>query len=637
MPVSVYLFSSLTAGVAASPLARTQSEPAPVILSTDCGTEIDDQWAVIYLALSPEIRLLGFLGNHARNGLTGPKARDTIRDVLENPLGMAHHPPVLAGADGPLPHPEAPLDNEAVRFLLEQSQAFRPTHRLNVLIIGSQTDVASALLLDPSLAHRIRVVMMGFERWPDGKDPWNVMNDPAAARIVFGSGVPLVVGCAEVCRRDLSFTTEECQNLLAGTGAAGAWLTQCFAAFPSRLEHQGRHVWPIWDQIAPAYLLGFTRSVEQHRPTIAADLTFDHSSPAGQLTWIEAVDSERLWPDFVEKLRAWESRRPQEGSFIPPSEPDRTSVPHRAEWMHQGSFGIMVHWLISPPGNTDEEKAEAFNRTVEGFDLEAFIQQFASTGADWLIFTIGQNTGYYCSPNAFLDRVLPGHTSRRDLVLEIAQRVKALGKRFIAYLPSEVYGQSKAVQQAFGWNPADQSIFQQRYQQFIREYAVKFGPLLDGWWFDGCYDWEVFPNRLYDWQNWFAAARAGNPDAIVAFNDGAFCINKVKPVTPLEDYHAGEVHMLQDGKIKLGHDQDSPLYMPDSRFIDGVQWHALLPVDSTFEGGAPYHYSDEVLFQWVQECKAVGGAVTLNLPISLEGRIPEATLAQMQRLGRSLK
>jgi alpha-L-fucosidase len=317
-------------------------------------------------------------------------------------------------------------------------------------------------------------------------------------------------------------------------------------------------------------------------------------------------------------------------------EDNMTAAPHRADWMHEGSYGIMVHYLISPAGDTDEKRTAGLNRIVDGFDLDAFIAQFRSTGADWLIFTIGQNTGYYNSPNAFLDEACPGHTSSRDLVLEIAQRVKALGKRFIAYLPAEVSAHSEAIHQTFAWNPEDQSTFQKRYQRFIRAYAVKLGKLLDGWWFDGCYEWPVFHNSLYDWPAWIEAARAGNPEAIVAFNDGAFCIGKLDPVTPLEDYHAGEVHMLQDGKIKLGHSDDSPLYMPDSRFIGGVQWHALLPVDSTFEGGEPYHYSDEVLFEWVKECKAVGGAVTLNLPIGLDGRIPEASVAQMQRLSAAL-
>jgi len=314
-----------------------------------------------------------------------------------------------------------------------------------------------------------------------------------------------------------------------------------------------------------------------------------------------------------------------------------TSRADRTEWMAQGSFGIMVHYLVSPPGESHAERAPAHDQIVNTFDVDAFMDQFASTGADWLIFTIGQNTGYYNSPNTWLDGVLPGHTSDRDLVLEIATRVHALGKRFIAYLPAEASAQRQGIHEVFAWNPRDQSDFQRRYRAFIRAYSLKFGRLCDGWWFDGCYEWDVFHNSLYEWPEWIAAAKAGNADAIVAFNDGSFCINKVKPVTLLEDYHAGEVHVLVDGKIKLGHDQDSPLYLPKERFIEGVQWHALVPVDSTFEGGGPHHYTDDELFGFVKTCRSVGGAVTMNLPISMDGAVPEASIAQMQRLGQALK
>lgn len=309
-----------------------------------------------------------------------------------------------------------------------------------------------------------------------------------------------------------------------------------------------------------------------------------------------------------------------------------TQDSHRTDWMAQGSFGLMVHYLISPAGETDAERTAAFNATVDGFDLEGLMAQFHATGADWLIFTLGQNTGYYSSPNAFLDAALPGHTSRRDLALEIARRVKALRKRFIAYLPAEVCAQSEAVHEAFAWNPADQSEFQRRYQEFVRAYSLKFGSLCDGWWFDGCYTWDVFHNSLYDWPAWIAAARAGNPESLTAFNDGSFCINNVKPVTALEDYHPGEVHQLVEGKIKLGHDPDSPLYLPTERFIEGVQWHALVPVDSSFDGGEPKRYSDGELAGFLEACKSVGGAVTWNLPISDGGAIPAESIARVARV-----
>jgi hypothetical protein len=332
----------------------------------------------------------------------------------------------------------------------------------------------------------------------------------------------------------------------------------------------------------------------------------------------------------VNATRAAETKHPNEA----------TAAHHRADWMSKGSFGLMVHYLISPAGNTPAEKTADFNRTVEAFDVPRFVQQFNSTGADWLIFTIGQNTSYYNSPNSFLDAKLPGHTSRRDLVGEIAARLKASGKRFIAYMPAELAAPAD-LHEVFGWRTDDpkQAAFQPNYQAFVRAFSLQYGANCDGWWFDGCYEWSVFPSKYLDFAGYIAAARAGNPSAITAFNDGAFCTGKVKPVTPLEDYHAGEIHTLVNGQVALGWWQNNPKpYLPDSRFVEGVQWHGLLPVDSTFCGPAlpDQHYDDATLVKLLRAVKSVGGAMTFNLPIGIGGAIPETSVAQMQRIGRAI-
>jgi hypothetical protein len=269
------------------------------------------------------------------------------------------------------------------------------------------------------------------------------------------------------------------------------------------------------------------------------------------------------------------------------------------------------------------------------------MDQFDAIGADWLIFTIGQNEGYYCSPNRFLDDVLPGRTSLRNLPVEIAQQIKSRHKRFIAYLSVEVAGQEPEVKQAFGWQDGDptQCVFQLNYQRFIEDFATALDRLVDGWWFDGCYPWPVFPNSNFDFAAYIRAARAGNPEAICAFNDGAFCVGGIAPVTKLEDYHAGEAHMLVEGDIGLGWWKGHPRpYMPTSRFVDGVQWHCLLPVDSTFCGPElpDQHYSDEVLHNLITRINEVDGAITLNLPIGEDGLIPRQTVEQMQRVSSRL-
>jgi hypothetical protein len=317
----------------------------------------------------------------------------------------------------------------------------------------------------------------------------------------------------------------------------------------------------------------------------------------------------------------------------------------RTEWMKRGSYGVMAHWLV--PGCQREKgpPLQDFNQAVNAFDRDRFLQDFQRTGADWLIFTIGQNTSYYASPNAVLDRLAgPGHCSQRDLVFEIARCIHQLGKRFIAYLPCEVSAPT-SLHAAFGWNPRkDQTEFERRYTSFIREYAVRYGAYLDGWWFDGCYGWDVFPNSTYHWPMWFDAARAGNPEAVVAFNDGSFCAGVTRPVTPLQDYLSGEVEELIDGKIRLGRQTNAPLHLPNSRFVPGTtcQWHALVPIDCLWIHGEPGpmpppKYSDGDLLRFLLHCRAVGGAATLNVGMYQEGHMAPKSVAQLAHMASALK
>lgn len=322
---------------------------------------------------------------------------------------------------------------------------------------------------------------------------------------------------------------------------------------------------------------------------------------------------------------------------------------HRADWMSEGVLGLMVHYLVGPSGDPTDEKIAEYNALIDGFDLDAFVDGFEATGANWLIFTFGQNSGYYCSPNAFLDAAAPGHTSRRDLMREVGERLKAVGKRLIAYIPAEVAAQTDEIRGLFhyddGWD-----LFQERYGQFIRDYSVRLGPLLDGWWFDGCY-YKVHGERT-DWRRWCENARAGNSDSVVALNEGGFCDGKTVPPSRSADYHAGEVHMLERGKIRMdflprnaeittnehGYYRaagapEPELYLPESLFIHGLQWHALVPVDCTFNPPTPdLHYSDEELITFVRSCTNAGGAVTFNLPITSRGIMPEKSVGQIGRV-----
>jgi hypothetical protein len=328
--------------------------------------------------------------------------------------------------------------------------------------------------------------------------------------------------------------------------------------------------------------------------------------------------------------------------------------------MRQGRFGLMVHWLAPGPPPQSGPYLDDPDVAVDAFDLDRFMADFRRTGAAWLIFTVGQNTGFYASPNAVLDRLAgPGHASRRDLVMEIAERCRRACRKFIAYLPVEVRGQPEEMRRAFGWEDregTDQAEFQRRYAGFIREYALRFGDLLDGWWFDGAYPWPAFHNSRLQADLYLGAARAGNPAAAVAFNDGSFCVGSDRPAVAGQDYLSGETEVLVEGKVRFGRDLHAPLLEPathDPQPPPGCLWHALIPIDCNWAHGAPFAPGQPVTFTYVapdpsemeppmyrtaeletvvRDFKAAGGAVTFNVGIYQEGGLGKATVAQLAEL-----
>ena len=282
---------------------------------------------------------------------------------------------------------------------------------------------------------------------------------------------------------------------------------------------------------------------------------------------------------------------------------------HRAAWMAKGTFGVMTHYLVTPKGNTPAERTADFNRTVDRFDLDGYIRQFQETGADWLIFTLGQTTGYLCSPNAYLDAKAPGHTSRRNLALEIARRLKALGKRLILYIPSEENAEP-VIQEALGLSLGGTR------RPLFRVLTAVFAQVRHA------------PRRLVVRQLRRASGRVlatlpgGREGGQPAIGRGLQRRRVLLGPAGQPDLQTIRLSrrrdpLLEDGRIRRdflwppGNDmvltadrklrkrgQEARFYLPDGGLIDGIQWHCLLPIDLTFNPAIPNqfcHYTDKEL------------------------------------------
>lgn len=285
----------------------TGPERRRVVLTTDCGTEMDDQWALAHLFLSPSIELRAVVTTHAPN-LPSPAAEASAAEakaVLEHlPGGTGVD--VIPGSSTPLQDVSSPIVNAGVERIVEEARACSDG-RLALLAIGAATDVASALIVAPDVVDCIEVVAMGFQGRDLGGDEWNVKNDPNAWRAILGSSVPLTVGDASVCKEWLCLTPAKASALLDGRGDIGQYLAGILTTWldangeVARLVTGQDDTWPVWDEIVVAHLLGMTQWVSSGRPVLRPDLSFDRSESAGEMRWITHIDVDALWSDLAHR------------------------------------------------------------------------------------------------------------------------------------------------------------------------------------------------------------------------------------------------------------------------------------------------------------------------------------------------
>lgn len=283
--------------------------PVRMVLDTDTYNEIDDQFAVVYALLSPErleveaLYAAPFLNERSTSPADGmEKSHEEILRLLDR-LDRSPEGWVFRGSDRFLPDAHTPVESPAMRDLIERSREFSSGDPLYVVAVGAITNVASAILADPSLIERIVVVWLGGTglHFPYANE-FNLSQDTHAARVVFDSGVPLVHLPTQGVVTHLHTTLPEMQAYLAGRGRIGDYLLEIYKSY------YDNH-WPgrskiIWDMAAIAWLIEArwlrTQLVPSPILTEAQTWEVDPSRPLIRTTLMLSRDA--IFGDLFRKL-----------------------------------------------------------------------------------------------------------------------------------------------------------------------------------------------------------------------------------------------------------------------------------------------------------------------------------------------
>jgi len=313
--------------------------PVEVVIDADPTNEIDDQFAIAWALLRPQrltvkalygcpyslspelVATPGLVSELDRRGLDAalaelgldyaavPRvspAQGVERATAEcrTIVGLAGvDVPVLEGARAYLPDEQTPVASAAVEHLIELAHQDREGP-LYVLGMGCATNIASALLLEPTITDRITVVWTSAHPtfWPHPNASFNLVQDLPAARVLLGSGAAHVYLPGYYVGESLRTSLPELAARVQGRGPLGDYLYDISASSLHLGAGPGRSK-VMWDLINVAWCLqpDWLTTHVVPTPGLAPDLRWvpGTSTPMREAT---AVSRDKVFVDLFAAL-----------------------------------------------------------------------------------------------------------------------------------------------------------------------------------------------------------------------------------------------------------------------------------------------------------------------------------------------
>jgi hypothetical protein len=341
----------------------------------------------------------------------------------------------------------------------------------------------------------------------------------------------------------------------------------------------------------------------------------------------------------------------------------------RAAWM-QGKYGIFVHFLrginnIPYADNGPYGSPTSWSTVVQNFNTDTFANDVYRTGASFVVFTLGQNDGYYCAGNQTYRNFTgqTGYDSDRNLILAIWQSLQTIktntGKdiKLIVYLasvgpyagPTELCGINPTTDQGLNCQNglgANNAKFRDRFNLMVREWSVGFGAAVSGWWLDGAYAYWNFTgdasaspiytqptdgtNGLTNLNALIDACRYGNGNAAVCVNT-LTTYNMTGPYgyTSHADFTAGDFV----GPLYRTPWNSNTVSVTDllGTGTGTLQWCMTSHLGTSW-GTQDTQYSDTRIANYVYFVTKANGTLCIDMGVNADGSLAATQLTQMDKV-----
>jgi inosine-uridine nucleoside N-ribohydrolase len=303
-----------------------------VISDNDYAGDPDGLFQLAHLALSPSVDLRGVIGSHLRPGdalnssdQSATRAKSAAEVILKL-IGRSEEVTVVEGSNWGLNDVRTPIQSAGARLIV--SEAMREAgDPLWVTLGGGLTELASAYLLEPSIADRVTAVWIGGPEYPgvvptlqvfeeQGGSEYNLRIDITAGQVIFDSPIPLWQVPRDAYRQAI-MSLAELDRRVRPSGAIGLHLMTALDDFVASCAGLGLNlgeVYVLGD--SPLVLLTALQSAFEPDPSSSEFITVPAPRISDEGAYVPRangrpirvytrIDTRLLFEDMVAKLRAF--------------------------------------------------------------------------------------------------------------------------------------------------------------------------------------------------------------------------------------------------------------------------------------------------------------------------------------------
>jgi hypothetical protein len=198
-------------------------------------------------------------------------------------------------------------------------------------------------------------------------------------------------------------------------------------------------------------------------------------------------------------------------------------------WMADAGYGLMVQW--GGWGYPKHGPKKEWPKMIDDFDVVSFAGMVQEMGASYVVWSATWITYHFPAPVKAIDKILPGRTSGRDLIGDLANELHKRGIRLILY-----YHLGHGPEPNVDWwnrnwvSHDDMSLFFDNFCAITTEVGERYAEKLSGWMIDDGMIYYPAP-----FERLGKALKAGNPERLIAYNSWV-----MPRFTEFQDFFFGE-------------------------------------------------------------------------------------------------